>query len=209
MQPLSPRQASTAGSRWRRSTRISGGCGISWITTAAQKPSRDFCSSRRAKFMAIRPARRFRRARAIAVTSPASGRALAMTSPSASAKRFATSSPKNTARRSLSRARSIIMVRGCVSRIGACRPISRAPCSKGRISSFCRMEPDADLLLCVRCRYRVLLCLLHRKFDAFNIGTETPEIMVRELAEIYRKAAQELRGYLARCNTAKAKIRSI
>ena len=40
-----------------------------------------------------------------------------------------------------------------------------------------------------------LMCLLHGRFDAFNIGTEKPEIMVREFAEIYRAAAAELLGY--------------
>jgi UDP-glucuronate decarboxylase len=40
-----------------------------------------------------------------------------------------------------------------------------------------------------------LLCLLHGQFDSFNIGTETPEIMVREFAEIYRSAAAELFSY--------------
>jgi nucleoside-diphosphate-sugar epimerase len=34
-----------------------------------------------------------------------------------------------------------------------------------------------------------LLCLLHGSYDYFNIGIDKPEIMVRELAEIYRKAA--------------------
>jgi UDP-glucuronate decarboxylase len=40
-----------------------------------------------------------------------------------------------------------------------------------------------------------LLCLLHGKFDSFNIGVEKPEIMVRELAEIYRAAGAEIFGY--------------
>jgi len=40
-----------------------------------------------------------------------------------------------------------------------------------------------------------LLCLLHGKFDSFNIGTEKPEIMVRDLAEIYRAAGAEIFGY--------------
>lgn len=40
-----------------------------------------------------------------------------------------------------------------------------------------------------------LLCLLYGKFDAFNIGIEKPEISVRDLAEIYRKAAAEIVGY--------------
>jgi UDP-glucuronate decarboxylase len=38
-------------------------------------------------------------------------------------------------------------------------------------------------------------CLLHGKYDYFNIGTEKPEIMVRELAEIYRAAGAEIFGY--------------
>lgn len=40
-----------------------------------------------------------------------------------------------------------------------------------------------------------LLCLLHGRFDTFNIGTEKPEIMVRELAEIYRAAGADIFGY--------------
>jgi UDP-glucuronate decarboxylase len=40
-----------------------------------------------------------------------------------------------------------------------------------------------------------LLCLLHGKYDSFNIGTDTQEIMVRELAEIYRAAGAEIYGY--------------
>jgi UDP-glucuronate decarboxylase len=40
-----------------------------------------------------------------------------------------------------------------------------------------------------------LLCLLHGRFEAFNIGTEKPEIMVRTFAEIYRTAAAELLHY--------------
>jgi UDP-glucuronate decarboxylase len=43
-----------------------------------------------------------------------------------------------------------------------------------------------------------LLCLLHREFDAFNIGTERPEIMVRDFAELYRDAAAEIFGYRGR-----------
>lgn len=39
------------------------------------------------------------------------------------------------------------------------------------------------------------LCLFHGKYDYFNIGIDKPEIMVRELAEIYRGAASELFGY--------------
>jgi UDP-glucuronate decarboxylase len=40
-----------------------------------------------------------------------------------------------------------------------------------------------------------LLCLLHGEFDAFNIGVEKPEIMVREFAEIFRAAGTEITGY--------------
>jgi UDP-glucuronate decarboxylase len=40
-----------------------------------------------------------------------------------------------------------------------------------------------------------LLCLLHGKFDSFNIGIEKPEIMVRELAEFYQRAGAEIYGY--------------
>jgi UDP-glucuronate decarboxylase len=37
-----------------------------------------------------------------------------------------------------------------------------------------------------------------RAYDYFNIGIDKPEIMVRELAEIYRKAAAEVFGYEGR-----------
>ncbi|MDR2215628.1 MAG: NAD-dependent epimerase/dehydratase family protein [Nevskiaceae bacterium] len=40
-----------------------------------------------------------------------------------------------------------------------------------------------------------LLCLLHGKFDSFNIGVEKPEIMVRDLAQIYQHAGAEIFGY--------------
>ncbi|MEM1361663.1 MAG: NAD-dependent epimerase/dehydratase family protein [Pseudomonadota bacterium] len=40
-----------------------------------------------------------------------------------------------------------------------------------------------------------LLCLLHGRYDYFNIGIDRPEIMVRELAEIYRKAGAAVFGY--------------
>ena len=40
-----------------------------------------------------------------------------------------------------------------------------------------------------------LKCLLHGRFDAFNIGIDAPEISVRRLAEIYREAGRELFGY--------------
>jgi UDP-glucuronate decarboxylase len=43
-----------------------------------------------------------------------------------------------------------------------------------------------------------LLCLLHGEFDAFNIGTERPEIMVRDFAELYRTAGAEIFGYRGR-----------
>jgi UDP-glucuronate decarboxylase len=39
------------------------------------------------------------------------------------------------------------------------------------------------------------LCLLHGKFDAFNIGIEKPEITIRQLANIYKVAAGEIIGY--------------
>jgi len=39
------------------------------------------------------------------------------------------------------------------------------------------------------------LCLFHGKYDYFNIGIDKPEIMVRELAEIYRAAGADLFGY--------------
>lgn len=40
-----------------------------------------------------------------------------------------------------------------------------------------------------------LLCLLHDRFAAFNIGIETPEISVREFARIFQGAGAELLGY--------------
>jgi UDP-glucuronate decarboxylase len=40
-----------------------------------------------------------------------------------------------------------------------------------------------------------LLCLLYGKYDYFNIGTDRQEMMVRELAEIYRAAGAEILGY--------------
>lgn len=40
-----------------------------------------------------------------------------------------------------------------------------------------------------------LLCLLHGSYDYFNIGIDRPEIMVRELAEIYRAAGEKVYGY--------------
>lgn len=40
-----------------------------------------------------------------------------------------------------------------------------------------------------------LLCLLHGRYDTFNIGTADPEISVRRFAEIYRDAAADMLGY--------------
>lgn len=40
-----------------------------------------------------------------------------------------------------------------------------------------------------------LLCLLHGRYDYFNIGIEKPEIMVRDLARIYQQAGAEIYGY--------------
>ena len=40
-----------------------------------------------------------------------------------------------------------------------------------------------------------LLCLLHGTYDYFNIGIDKPEIMVRDLAEIYRAAGEKVYGY--------------
>jgi UDP-glucuronate decarboxylase len=40
-----------------------------------------------------------------------------------------------------------------------------------------------------------LLCLLHGQYDFFNIGIDKPEIMVRDLAEIYRRAGAKIFGY--------------
>jgi len=39
------------------------------------------------------------------------------------------------------------------------------------------------------------LCLLHGKYDFFNIGIETPEICVRDVADIYINVAKEVLGY--------------
>jgi UDP-glucuronate decarboxylase len=49
-----------------------------------------------------------------------------------------------------------------------------------------------------------LLCLLHREFDAFNIGTERPEIMVRDFAELYRDIAADIFGYRGRVEYSKS-----
>jgi UDP-glucuronate decarboxylase len=43
-----------------------------------------------------------------------------------------------------------------------------------------------------------LLCLLHGRYDQFNIGIDRPEIMVRDLAAIYREAGAEVFGYTGR-----------
>lgn len=40
-----------------------------------------------------------------------------------------------------------------------------------------------------------LKILLHGKYDYFNIGIETPEISISQLAEIYVKAGREINGY--------------
>lgn len=40
-----------------------------------------------------------------------------------------------------------------------------------------------------------LQVLVHPTFDYFNIGMDTPEITIRELAAIYRKAGEEIWGY--------------
>lgn len=39
------------------------------------------------------------------------------------------------------------------------------------------------------------LCLTYGKYDYFNIGIDKPEIMVRELAEIYQQVGEEVLGY--------------
>jgi UDP-glucuronate decarboxylase len=40
-----------------------------------------------------------------------------------------------------------------------------------------------------------LLCLLHGKYEYFNIGMDKPEISVREFADIYVEAGREIVGY--------------
>jgi UDP-glucuronate decarboxylase len=39
------------------------------------------------------------------------------------------------------------------------------------------------------------LCLLHGKYDFFNIGIEAPEISVRDIADIYINVAKQVLGY--------------
>jgi UDP-glucuronate decarboxylase len=48
------------------------------------------------------------------------------------------------------------------------------------------------------------LCLLHGKYDYFNIGSDTQEMAVRELAEIYRATGAEMFGYAGKINYAKS-----
>ncbi len=40
-----------------------------------------------------------------------------------------------------------------------------------------------------------LLCLLHGRFDAFNIGMEKPELTIRNLADLFQAAGGKLVGY--------------
>lgn len=40
-----------------------------------------------------------------------------------------------------------------------------------------------------------LACLLHGKYDYFNIGIEEPEIMVRDVAKLYQAAGRRVLGY--------------
>ena len=40
-----------------------------------------------------------------------------------------------------------------------------------------------------------ILCLLHGKYDYFNIGIDKPEIMVRDLAAIYQAQGKAVFGY--------------
>lgn len=47
-----------------------------------------------------------------------------------------------------------------------------------------------------------LKILLHGQYDYFNIGIEKPEITIRELAEIYTKAGNEIFGYTGKVNYA-------
>ncbi len=42
------------------------------------------------------------------------------------------------------------------------------------------------------------LCLLHGRYDFFNIGMDRPEVSVRRVAEIYVETARELLGYPGR-----------
>lgn len=49
-----------------------------------------------------------------------------------------------------------------------------------------------------------LLCLLHGKFDYFNIGTESPEISVLDLAKLYRETGAKLLNYAGDVNYEKS-----
>lgn len=40
-----------------------------------------------------------------------------------------------------------------------------------------------------------LLCLLHGKFEAFNIGSDAPELTIRDLADLFQAAGKKLTGY--------------
>lgn len=42
------------------------------------------------------------------------------------------------------------------------------------------------------------LCLLHGRYDYFNIGMDRPEISVRDVADLYARTAQTLWGYTGR-----------
>jgi UDP-glucuronate decarboxylase len=48
------------------------------------------------------------------------------------------------------------------------------------------------------------LCLLHGKYDCFNVGSDTQEMAVRELAEIYRVTGAEMFGYPGKISYAKS-----
>lgn len=49
-----------------------------------------------------------------------------------------------------------------------------------------------------------LLCLTHGKYDYFNIGIDKPEIMVKEFAETFRKAAMDIFDYKGTVNYKKS-----
>ncbi len=49
-----------------------------------------------------------------------------------------------------------------------------------------------------------LKCLLHGQYDSFNIGIETPEVSVVELASIYKRAGEKLAGYAHGVNFSKS-----